>query len=547
MGRFRRLLPGCLVLLLGLGSYWLVQREASAPPPAARKVVRNPAAPTEEAPPPPAKSGARDEFADGTTIEIFGSCRDEELILRFPTPASFDSFIVALDKGGVRLIDRLDRLRAMRVGGSAAEMEILGRLFEEERITVYKSLAQLPSPPQAIGGAQRGEALAFGAEVLKWLGVSGDNSRWGSGVKVAVLDSGVVPHPGLPRNFRSIEIFPSDPTNIQLHGTAVASLIVGTNPMARGLAPAADLISISVLDHSGTSDAYAIAAGLLAAMDAGAQIVNLSLGTEDDCPLLGEAIRMVLDAGIVVVASSGNEGLQATRYPAAYPGVIAVGAIDASAERMAFSNVGGSMGIAAPGFGVNAAAPGDRYVSISGTSASAPLVTAAIAATMSNGSGYRLTAKEAAQVVLACADDEGPPGPDSEYGNGVLNLDRIMNRQLRGRYDAAITCLRVLPPSSAGRQEQVEVTVQNRGTETLINSMVEITTPAGVTKISATTIPVGASQSFTALLSSPAAGSDAMIAAQVLLASGSDLTPDNNSRAGRWVQGVRAASVVESP
>lgn len=548
MDRFRRLLPGCLVLLLGLGSYWLVQRKAAVPPQPSRPEARVSVSPRKEPPPPATKSVVRDEFADGTTIEIFGSCRDEELILRFPTTASFNSFIPALDIGGVRLIDRLDRLRAMRVGGSAAEMETLGRLFQEERITVYKSLAQLPAPPQAIGGAQRGEALAFGAETLKWLGVSGDNSRWGSGVKVAVLDSGVVPHSGLPRNFRSIEIFPvDDPTKVQLHGTAVASLIVGTNRMAQGLAPAADLISIRVLDNSGTSDAYAIAAGLLAAMDAGAQIVNLSLGTEDDCPLLGEAVRMVLDAGIVVVASSGNEGLQATKYPAAYPGVIAVGAIDASAERMAFSNVGGGMGIAAPGFGVNAAAPGDRYVSISGTSASAPLVTAAIAATMSNGSGYRLSAKDAAQVVLANADDEGAPGPDSEYGNGVLNLDRIMNRQVRGRYDAAITSLRVLPPSAPGRQEQVEVTVQNRGTETLINSMVEITTPAGVTKINATTIPVGEIQSFTTALPTPAAGTEAMIGAQVLLGSGNDLTPDNNVRAGRWSQGVRAASVGESP
>ncbi len=533
MGRFRRLLPGSLVLLLGLGSYWLVNREAAAPPPTARKVVRATPPPPEEAPPPPAKSGVRDEFADGTTIEIFGSCRPEELILRFPTSQSFDSFIATLEKGGVRLIDRLDRLRAMRVGGSAAEMAILGRLFEEEKITVYKSLAEPPKPLPATGGAQRGNALGFGAEVLEWLGVTGDNSRWGSGVKVAVLDSGVVPHPGLPRNFRSIEIFPGDPKNIHLHGTAMASLIVGTSPMARGLAPAVDLISVRVLDNSGTSDAYAIAAGVLAAMDAGAEILNLSLGTEEDCPLLGEAIQMAQEAGIVVVASSGNEGLQATRYPAAYPGVIAVGAIDASAERMAFSNLGTGLGIAAPGFGVNAAAPGDRYVSISGTSASAPLVAAAIAATMSNGSGYRLTAREAAKIVLANADDEGAPGLDSEYGSGVLNMDRIMNRQVRGRYDAAITCMRVLPGNGPGRQQQVEVTVQNRGTETLINSLVVITTPAGATTINATTIPPGAIQSFTAPFGSNGNG-DQGISATVTLSQGIDLTPDNNRRDAVW-------------
>ena len=530
--RLRRFLPATLVLLLGMAGFWLVRREAAPLPRSTRPEA--PQAPAPEPPPetaPPAKATVRDEFADGTTIEIFGSCRPEELILRFPTDASYDSFTAVLAGSSVRLIDRLDRLRAMRVGGSTAEMETLARMFEDERLTVYKTLTRLPEPARAIGGATRRDALGFGDQVLPWLGVSGDNSRWGSGVKVAILDSGVVPHPGLPRNIRSIEIFPSASGIIHPHATAVASLIVGTNPMAPGLAPAVNLISVRVLDDSGTSDAYAVAAGILAAMDAGAQIMNLSLGEQDDCPLLGDAIRMALDAGVVVVASSGNEGLQSAKYPAAYPGVIGVGAIDASGERMAFSNLGNGLGLTAPGYGVNAAAPGGGYVSISGTSASAPLVVAAIAATMSDGSGRRISATEAAKLVIANADDEGLPGPDSEYGSGVLNLDRLMNRGVRGRYDAAITCQRLLPASGPGLSRQVEVTVQNRGTEILINSLIEITTSAGSTRINATTIVPGASESFTATV--PANALTGGISSSVTLGNGiPDRTPDNNFRSG---------------
>ncbi|WP_035616387.1 S8 family serine peptidase, partial [Haloferula sp. BvORR071] len=224
--------------MFGCCAYWLVNREAAAPPPAQREARIAPPPQPAEIPQPAAKSEDRDQFADGTTIEIFGSCRDQEMILRFPTEASYDSFIGVLQGSEVRLIDRLDRLRAMRVGASPTEMEVLSRLFDDESITIYKGLAHLPAAPPASGGANRGNALAFGSQVLQWLGVSGDNSRWGAGVKIAVLDSGVTPHPGLPRNLRSLDLLPDKPGAFDPHGTAVASLIVGTNSMAPGLAPA---------------------------------------------------------------------------------------------------------------------------------------------------------------------------------------------------------------------------------------------------------------------------------------------------------------------
>ncbi|MEK7949472.1 S8 family peptidase [Luteolibacter soli] len=527
--RLRRLMPGTLVLLCGLLGYWLVQDAAPAPsPPSPRKdLVATPRQPLPEAPK-PTKSFVRDRFPDGTTIEIFGSCHEEELILRFPTEASYNSFLYALNCSSVRLIDRLDPLRAVRIGFNAKEMEVLTALFEDEQITTYKTLTRLPEAPRAWGGASQG-AVAFGSQVLPWLGVTGDNSRWGSGVKLAVLDTGIVAHPALPRIARSIEIFPfsDDPATTHFHGTAIASLIAGNDPMVHGVAPAVDLISVRVLDDRGVSDSFAIAAGILAAMDAGAEILNLSLGEQSDSPLVGDAIHMAIDRGIVVVASSGNEGLQEAKYPAAYPGVIGVGAVDASGERMAFSNLGSGLGITAPGYGLNAAAPGGGYLAISGTSASAPLVAAAIAAVMSDGSGRRVSAAEAAKLVLAYTDDEGLPGPDAEYGSGVLNLGRVMNRSIPGLSDAVITNLRLVPTSSGSSRDEVQLTVQNRGTATLINTLVEITTPAGTTSINATTIPACSIQTFTVPFN--AQRGEGRISASVSLGNSAiDLTPQNN-------------------
>lgn len=535
--RWPRVLLPCLVALVaGLLGYWLIHDAARTTPKiVSTKKSRLPSRSQDPQAPSLAKSTARDSFPDGTTIEIFASCREEEIILRFPSDESYRSFIHRLEASSVRLIDHLDRLRAMRVGMNEQEKVDILELFKEEQIVSYKTLPRLPEPARAVGGASTQAATPFGDQVLPWLGVAGDNSRWGSGVKVAVLDTGIVSHPGLPRVSRSIEIlpFPDDLSSVHLHGTAVASLVAGTHPMARGIAPSVELISVRLMDDRGFSDSFAIAAGLLAAMDAGADIVNLSLGEQQENPLVSDALRLVLEKGILIIASSGNEGRQEAKYPAAYPGVIGVGAVDASGERMAFSNLGSELAMTAPGYGVNAAAPGGGFVSISGTSASAPLVAGAIAATMSDGTGRRVSAAEAVKIVMAYADDEGPPGFDTEYGVGVLNLGRIMNRDTPGLSDAVVTWQQFMKGNGAGQQDQLKVTVQNRGTVSLINTLVEVTTPTGTNSVIATTIAPGVSESFSVPLDQTQfSGKDFTPVTTTAIPGNSviDLTPANNKR-----------------
>jgi hypothetical protein len=532
--RLRRFLPAILVLLLGLVAYRHAQDAAAIPTRLPEEETRLQPLPIKKEPRMmPAANEAPQADDEELDIEAYGSCRANELILRLPTQESYEEFIKSAAENAVGIHERVDRLRAIRVRQETSDDHAnLAEVLDKHRVVINKDLVHTPSPPKARGGISRKEALAFGDQLLVWLGVTRDNSAWGRGVKVAVLDSEIVPHPALPTIAQSVDTFPASEGGAVpfFHGTAVASLIAGNHPMARGIAPGVELISIRVINEVGKCDALSVASGLLAALDHGAEIVNLSLGCSTDLPIVRDTIRLAIDAGIVVVASAGNEGQSEARYPAAYEGVIAVGAIEAGAERMVFSNLGSRLGLTAPGYGLNAAAPGDRYISFGGTSASAPIVCGAIAATMSDGTGHRLRATEAVRIVFANADDEGLPGVDPEYGSGVVNLDRIMNRNQRGRYDAAITCQRILPPGEAREEEQVEVTIQNRGTEILVNSLTEISTPGGVTKINATTFAPGAVESFRAPLKRFQDTQFMTLKSRVSLSTGADLTPDNNAR-----------------
>ncbi len=523
---FRHLLAALIVAVCGLFGWWIVRdfmasstRVIVLNPPVER-LVKATKAPTDRMKPP-----VRDEFLDGTTVEIFGSRHQDEVILRFPSEETYQNFLFAVVQSNIEVVGHLDRLRAVRLRYD--DREDLTLLLLGENITTYDSISTVSPPAPASGTAQEG-LVGFGNGLLPWLGITTDHSNWGAGVKVAVLDSGIVPHSDLPGLTQSIEIvpFPQDLEKTHGHGTAVASLIAGADAAAPGVAPGVELISIRISDESGQADSFAMAAGILAAVDSGADLINISMGTTVDNPLIAEAVEYAQEHNALIVASSGNSEQSDATYPAAYPSVISVGAVDARGEHLDFSNYGSFLSVTAPGYAVNAAWPGNRYTRISGTSASTPIVTGAIAATMSNGSGARMSAKQAAEIVMKYSDEAGLAGPDSEYGAGILNVGRIMTRGVFGIVDAAITDQRI---TGSG----IEITIQNRGTSILVNTLLEITTPYGRRQFNATTLAAGAIRTFTMplRLSSIPAGQSVEVNSKLTLGSiGRDATPYNNQR-----------------
>ncbi len=201
----------------------------------------------------------------------------------------------------------------------------------------------------------------------------------GAGVQVAVLDTGVdATHPALRGRVAegldaaTGEPLPGDTDQSQgeAHGTHVAALAVGEGV---GVAPGAVLRPVRVFSPDYVGD-FRVARALVWAVDQGAQVINLSFGGSAYSHLLHEAVNYALERLRVVVAAAGNQGSVARFYPAALPGVIAVGAADGQGNPAWFSNRGPWVGVWAPGVRIYSALPGGGYGLLSGTSMAAPIV-----------------------------------------------------------------------------------------------------------------------------------------------------------------------------
>ncbi|MFI1162197.1 type VII secretion-associated serine protease mycosin [Streptomyces sp. NPDC020801] len=192
----------------------------------------------------------------------------------------------------------------------------------------------------------------------------------GAGVTVAVIDSGVEPdNPDLKGRVLSGKDFTTDQpgdehTDYDGHGTGMAGLIAGTGAYdsgkgAFGLAPGAKILPIRVPDASkaaNEADAAkqfneATSKAIRYAADAGAQVINISLGQKEDSHLLTAAVKYALEKGSLIFAAVGNSGkdYNHVEYPAATPGVIGVAAVGKNLRRTTESEYGPQVDMAAPG------------------------------------------------------------------------------------------------------------------------------------------------------------------------------------------------------
>ena len=213
------------------------------------------------------------------------------------------------------------------------------------------------------------------------------------------------------------------------HGTRVASLIAGSlNGFGMaGIAPQSTILPVSALDPAGYGDSSTVARAIIAAADAGARVINLSLGGPDQDPVLDQACAYAFARGAIVVAAGGNSYLTGNQiqYPAASPNVLAVASVDRTGNPSGFSNTGPHIDIAAPGEMVLAALPGAVFDEESGTSFAAPQVSATVALVLAVNPS--LTAAEAASVVqMNAADDISGNGRDDQLGQGLLRADRAV-------------------------------------------------------------------------------------------------------------------------
>jgi serine protease len=178
----------------------------------------------------------------------------------------------------------------------------------------------------------------------------------GNGVTVAVIDTGVTRVPDLQKTeFVSGYDFVNDrtlATDDNGHGTHVAGTIAqSTNNDygVAGIAYEANVMPLKVLDSYGSGTVADIAEAIKFAADNDADVINMSLGGGGESQLMKEAIDYAYNKGVVIIAAAGNSNQNSAGYPARYPRVIGVSALDASGEKAPYSNFGAGVDISAPG------------------------------------------------------------------------------------------------------------------------------------------------------------------------------------------------------
>ncbi|MDR6637513.1 S8 family serine peptidase [Paenarthrobacter nitroguajacolicus] len=307
-----------------------------------------------------------------------------------------------------------------------------------------------------------------------WLKDSGVTNAWqvskGAGVKVAIIDSGIDgSHPdlngvvvggtdvsgaGAPNGQKSIGAKTE-------HGTLVASMLAGrghTTPTASpsasasapppvppstppaggpdgivGVAPEAQILSVSTWlgspNPGGKSDQEQIPDAVRWAVDNGAKVINISLGsTSPDWPQSWDAAFLYAEQkDVVIVAAAGNRvgGNIQVGAPATIPGVLTVAGLDGEGRASVDSSSQGiSIGVAAPAEKLVGAMPGAGYAEWAGTSGAAPIVSGVAALIRSKWP--EMSANQVINRIVSTAKDAGAPGKDPLYGYGILNAEAAL-------------------------------------------------------------------------------------------------------------------------
>jgi len=308
-------------------------------------------------------------------------------------------------------------------------------------------------------------------------GLIHDIGNTGTGVKVAVIDSGIdYDHPDLAGNYKGGYDFvnnDNDPMDDEGHGTHVAGIIAALDDSIGvvGVAPDANIYALKVLGSDGSGDYSDVIAALQWCVENGIQVTNNSYGSSQDP---GTIVKDAFDNafynfGIIHVAAAGNSGTPPGKgdniiYPARYDSVIAVAATDQNDQRATWSSTGSDLELSAPGVAINSTLLGGGYGEKSGTSMASPHVTGTVALMIADG------ITEIRTILQNTVDDIGPAGWDSSYGYGLVN---------------AAKAVEISPPPSETKMMHVEsiemnLVTKNRGGNAFVNAIALVTIVDGV-------------------------------------------------------------------
>lgn len=318
------------------------------------------------------------------------------------------------------------------------------------------------------------------------------NFTEGRGITVAVIDSGVDANPQFGDRVivgKTLASAPSGPADGDCvgHGTSVAGIIAAA-PMAgigfAGVAPQATILSIKITNTQTGISPELVPLAIRDAVADGANVINLSL-TAQNTPELQSAVDFALSNNVVVVAAAGNDTGTGTGpfYPAAYPGVLSVGAVEPDGSLASFSDTRTPVTVTAPGADVTATYPGPFPHSykpgINGTSFATPFVSGVVA--LVRAYYPSLTEAQVVQRIRETADGAAGPGT----GNGMVNPVQAITAVLPAGSGASGTdahlgrvSINRAAPDQGAREVAVSVTAGALGLTALVLAAA-VVVPAG--------------------------------------------------------------------
>lgn len=343
------------------------------------------------------------------------------------------------------LVDAQGRLQhilaSLRGQGLKADQNL--KVFANVQDPPSTDPGQPPAPPPTDPGQPPAAAAPNDEFYFAQWGLKMGNipSLWGTtrgreDFIVAVIDTGIdYTHPDLQNKVvlgpnytfskKWYEFGKKDPGPIDdnAHGTHCAGIIgsLADNRVGiAGIAPGVKLMAVKVLDAEGGGTNFGVMKGIAYAITHGAKVVNLSLGGAGASSVEREFFEAATDAGALVVGAAGNEA-DGVGFPAAYPGVLSVGAVDSGKNLASFSNHDTSLGVVAPGVGIMSTILGKQYAKFSGTSMAAPYVSGVAALVWSKHPEF--TADQVKARLLDTAEKLGDP---SVFGHGLVNPQKAL-------------------------------------------------------------------------------------------------------------------------
>lgn len=353
---------------------------------------------------------------------------------------------------------------------------------ENDESAVYAEEEDIPTLEEYgnVAFSYNDPALSSADSHYQWQHVAvGSTYAWaanytGSGIKVAILDTGVKNnHEDLViageanTTGTSVTTGTGKASDSDGHGTHVAGIIGARKNNGKGgvgIAPDATLYAVNVLSggtNAGTD--WAIIQGIKQARNWQVDIINMSLGGIGYNQLCQDAVTEAYNEGIAIFVSAGNDGVSRVNYPAHYDHVICVAAVDPNNTRADFSTYGSWVDLSAPGVGIWSSYKDGGYYSMDGTSQACPVAAGEAAVILAGDASLKSMAKNSARVdaLEKKMKSNVVKVSGSGMGAGVTSLTKVFKLSTATVKPQAPTI--DIVPDDKSKAQKVTVTIKAQG------------------------------------------------------------------------------------